>query len=102
MLKDWETPWPLPSEAGVLLIQYHDLWAHLFPFIVIPKHFTAAELRCHRPFLWKAVMMVTCFYDGARHMKLGKELLAEVGKASLIDGSKSLELLQGLQLMIGW
>lgn len=63
---------------------------------------TALELREHRPFLWKAVMMVGCFLDGARQVKLGQELLAEIGRAAVIDGLNSLDLIQSLQMLIAW
>ncbi|UNI14177.1 hypothetical protein JDV02_000834 [Purpureocillium takamizusanense] len=101
-LKPWDSPWPLSGEAGVLLAQYHDAFAHLFPFVVVPKHASAADLRSSRPFLWKAIMMVSCIFDGARQAKLGEELLAEVGKAAVVDGIKSLDLLQGLELLVAW
>jgi len=68
----------------------------------VPKHATAADLRSSRPFLWKAIMMVSCIFDGARQAKLGEELLAEVGKAAVVDGIKSLDLLQGLELLVAW
>lgn len=47
-------------------------------------------------------MMVGCFFDGARQVRLGKELLADIGKAMILDGVKSLDVLQGLQLLIAW
>ena len=101
-LKPWDSPWPLPGEAGVLLAQYHDAFAHLFPFVVLSRHMAADDLRAQRPFLWKAVMLVSCLFDGSRQAKLGEELLAEIGKAAVVDGVKSLDLLQSLQLLVAW
>jgi hypothetical protein len=63
---------------------------------------TALELREHRPFLWKAVMMVGLFLDGARQVKLGQELLAEIGRTAVVDGLNSLDLLQSLQMLVAW
>ncbi|KYK60084.1 hypothetical protein DCS_01218 [Drechmeria coniospora] len=100
-LRSWESPWPLPGEAGVLLEQYHDAFAHLFPFVPVPN-VTAAELRTERPFLWKAVMMASCIFDAARQAKLGEELLADIGKAAVVDGERSLDLLQGLEVLVAW
>ncbi|KAF4461180.1 cercosporin resistance [Fusarium albosuccineum] len=76
--------------------------AALFPFVLVPEHMTALELREHRPFLWKAVMMVGCFLDGARQIKLGEELLTEIGRAAVVDGLKTLDLLHGLQILVSW
>lgn len=101
-LKSWDSPWPLSSEAGVLLEQYHKTFAHLFPFVIVPKSLSAADLKQKRPFLWQAVMMVACFFDGSRQVKLGEDLLAEVGKAAFVDGLRSLDLLQGMQLLVAW
>jgi hypothetical protein len=94
--------WPAPAEAETLLLQYHDTHAPLAPFVVVPKNLTAAELHQQKPFLWKAVMMVSCFFDGPRQHRLGKELLAELGRIAVLDGNKSLQTLQGLLLIIGW
>ncbi|PNY28751.1 Uncharacterized protein TCAP_01325 [Tolypocladium capitatum] len=97
-----DPPSPPPSEAGVLLLRYHDGFAHLFPFVVVPRHLTAAELRIGRPFLWKAVMLVSFIFDGARQAKLGEDMLAEISKAAVVDGVKSLDLLQALELLVAW
>ena len=97
----WDSLWPLPGEAEVLLAMYREKVEHLFPFVVVPE-MKAAEMKEQRPFLWKAVMMVGCFLDGARHSRLGEELLAEIGRAAMVDGDRSLDLLQGLQLLVAW
>lgn len=86
----------------MLLEQYRTAHAGLFPFVIVPKGIASLELRQHRPFVWKAAMMVGCFLDGARQLKLGTELLSEVGQAAVVDGSKNLDLLQGLQMLVSW
>ncbi|KAH6610693.1 hypothetical protein Trco_000713 [Trichoderma cornu-damae] len=94
--------WPAPAEAEALLLQYHGTHAPLAPFVVVPKHLTAAKLHRQRPFLWRVVMMVSCFFDGPRQHQMGKELLAELGRMAMLDGNKSLEALQGVLLIISW
>ncbi|KAM0347101.1 hypothetical protein ACHAPU_005040 [Fusarium lateritium] len=47
-------------------------------------------------------MMVGCFLDGARQVKLGQELLSEIGRSAVIDGLNSLDLLQSLQMLVAW
>lgn len=98
----WDSPWPLPSEAGVLLAHFQEHYAKLYPFVLIPEGITDTQLKEQRPFLWKAVMMISCFFDGARQVKLGREMLADVSRATVVEGQKSLDLLQGLQLLIAW
>ncbi|KAF4457558.1 hypothetical protein F53441_608 [Fusarium austroafricanum] len=100
--RPWDSWWPTPREAELLLNGYRTIHSPLFPFVCVPGHMTALELREHRPFLWKAVMMVGCFLDGARQVKLGQELLAEIGRAAVVDGLNSLDLLQSLQMLVAW
>jgi hypothetical protein len=47
-------------------------------------------------------MMVSCFVDGPRQHRLGKEVMTELGRLMVMEGSKRLETLQGLLLIIGW
>ncbi|PHH84396.1 hypothetical protein CDD83_2002 [Cordyceps sp. RAO-2017] len=101
-LPPWDSPWPLTNEADVLLLQYRDVFAHLYPFVVIPPYLSASDLRADRPFLWKVVMMVGCIFDGARQVKMGEEMLVDVSKAAFVDGTKTLDLLQALELLIAW
>ncbi|KAL2693857.1 hypothetical protein Neosp_000423 [[Neocosmospora] mangrovei] len=97
--RPWDSWWPTPHEAELLLAGYRNIHACLFPFVRVPEHLTALEVRENRPFMWKAIMMVGCFLDGARQVKLGEELLAEIGRAAVVDGLKSLDLLHGLQMV---
>lgn len=94
--------WPMPDEAALLLADYHATYAHLFPFVVISGELTSEQLRDRRPYVWKASMMVACFFDATRQVRLGEELLNEITRAAMMDGVKSLDLLQALQLLIGW
>ncbi|KJZ74079.1 hypothetical protein HIM_06528 [Hirsutella minnesotensis 3608] len=101
-LRPGDSAWPLPGEADMLLLQYHELFAPLCPFVVVPKHLSAAELRAERPFLWKGVMTASSIWDGSRQAKMGDEMLADIGRAAIADGNKSLDLLQGLLLLTSW
>ncbi|KAK0711171.1 hypothetical protein B0H67DRAFT_278024 [Lasiosphaeris hirsuta] len=94
--------WPEGEEAEQLLAEYQTHMAHLYPFAVVPPCMNAAELRRERPFLWKAVMMEACQLDGVRQMILGNELLREISEAAIVRPQKSLDLLQGLQVLISW
>lgn len=98
----WESWWPTLAEAEVVFDNYKSANGGLFPFVRVPEHISAVRLKQDRPFTWKAVMMIGCFLDGARQTKLGEDLLAEVGKAAIVDGLRSLDLLQGLQMLIAW
>ncbi len=97
-----EAPWPDPPEAEQLLAQALAYMMPLFPFIVIPASVTATELRQSRPFLWKALMMGACYYDGSRQMLLGNILVREVTEAAVMKPQKTLDLLLGLQILLAW
>lgn len=94
--------WPSPSEAERLLGYYKTVHGPLFPFVVIPEYVTAAEVRQQRPYLWKAILLASCGLDGQRHVRLGDELLADISRGTIVEGSKSLDLLHGLQILIAW
>lgn len=102
---DWQSPdspWPLPAEAQMMLTKYHGIFEHLFPFVPVPRNVTTGALRSRRPILWKALMMVCTYMDATRQRKLGEELLGEITRMAFVDGEKSLDLLQGLLLLVAW
>ncbi|OAA69434.1 Zn(2)-C6 fungal-type DNA-binding domain protein [Cordyceps fumosorosea ARSEF 2679] len=94
--------WPLPEDAAALLQDYHELWADTFPFIVVPRDMTSEDLRDKRPFLWKGMMLTASFFDAARQTRLGAELLGDMARAAVVEGVKTLDLLQGMQLLVAW
>lgn len=102
VMKEFDSPWPLPTESEMLLMVYREMFAEYFPFVLIPRELSSADLRLQRPFLWKAVMVSACIFDSTRQVKLGEELLADIGKASIVDGTRSLDMLQAVEMLIGW
>ncbi|KAK0623443.1 hypothetical protein B0T14DRAFT_516266 [Immersiella caudata] len=97
-----EVRWPDGEEAETLLVIYKENLAHLFPFAVVPPQLSSYELREKKPFFWKAVMMEAYLNDGARQIALGNELLRDISEAAILKPQKSLDLLQGLQVLISW
>ncbi|TWU73680.1 hypothetical protein ED733_004454 [Metarhizium rileyi] len=102
VMKQLDSPWPLPTESEMLLMVYREMFVEHFPFVIIPRELSSADLRLQRPFLWKAVMVSASIFDATRQVKLGEELLADIGKASMVDGTRSLDMLQAVELLIGW
>ncbi|PFH58795.1 hypothetical protein XA68_13211 [Ophiocordyceps unilateralis] len=97
-----QSPWPAPDEAEALLGRYRDAFAHLFPFVVVPSGLSAADVQAETPFLWKALMLVCCLFEGARQLAMADELLSDLVVAALVDGRKTLDLLQALELLVAW
>ncbi|OIW33841.1 hypothetical protein CONLIGDRAFT_570391 [Coniochaeta ligniaria NRRL 30616] len=98
---DGSSLWPAGEDADTLLAGYRDM-EHLFPFVVIPPGMSCDQIRQQRPFLWKAIMMEACHLDGPRQMALGNQLLKDITEAAYAKPQNSIDLLQGLQILISW
>jgi hypothetical protein len=94
--------WPEGNEAVEFLEDYNTFKGHLFPFAVVPPHLDSTQLKTEKPFFWKAIMMTACHMDGLRQMAMGNELLKEVCEAAFMRPQKTLDLLQGLMILISW
>ncbi|KLU84272.1 hypothetical protein MAPG_03316 [Magnaporthiopsis poae ATCC 64411] len=94
--------WLDAVEAALLLKEYHEHLKGLFPFVVVPANLSSEELRRQRPFLWKAIMIEACHMDGRRQTAMGHQMLTEIAAATLTASAKTLDLLQGIQLLLAW
>ncbi|KAM5464740.1 hypothetical protein MauCBS54593_006833 [Microsporum audouinii] len=57
-----------------------------FPFVVIPPHIMAEQLRRERPFLFLAVISSASYTDMPLQRKLGQEVKAAVASRMIING----------------
>ena len=91
------------SESGErVLALYRAHLAPLFPFVVIPPRSTAKELETARPFLFAVIRMVTSL-DSMQSMRAQMcRLIRHVSERMLMQSERSLDLLQGIIVMIGW
>lgn len=76
--------------------------AEHFPFVMIDSKVSVHELRRDKPFLLKAIVVTASFSQMERQMNLGKEFVQELSQRMLVEGEKSLDLLQGLLVYMGW
>ncbi|TEA19335.1 hypothetical protein C8034_v000745 [Colletotrichum sidae] len=97
-----ESPWPLNNELSVMLQIFRDDLQPLYPFVIVPPHMGPTQLMAERPYLWKGVMMAANYLDATRQVILGNELLNDIVQAAFTKPRKSLDVLQGLQLLIAW
>ncbi|KAL9941940.1 hypothetical protein ACHAQF_003419 [Verticillium nonalfalfae] len=97
-----EITWPTGAQADADLRLYRGVMQDLFPFVLPPPDMDAETLASARPFLFKGVVVVASHYDAYRQLVLGDRMLAEVAQAALTKPHKSLDLLQGLQLLVAW
>ena len=83
------------THTDVLLDRYRRLMAPHMPFVVIPSGIDASSLASSKPFLLKAIETVAFFHDTAIQQRMVKDLMRQVSERMLINGEKSLDLLQG-------
>jgi hypothetical protein len=84
-----------------LLIAFRDQMATHIPFVVIPEG-TAQSLQEARPFLFSNITMAASYRSPWRQTLMRKEIMKNLSDQVLIEGKKTLDLLQGLLVLISW
>ncbi|KAK3395453.1 hypothetical protein B0T20DRAFT_35316 [Sordaria brevicollis] len=92
---------PLESDETILTI-YQTHLSPLFPFVIIPVGTTVQELEQSRPFLFSAIRMVTTLTSMRSMRAQMYRLVRHVSEHMLLRSERSLDLLQGILVMIGW
>ncbi|KAK5028698.1 hypothetical protein LTS07_006077 [Exophiala sideris] len=73
-----------------------------FPYVVIPPEVSSASVRENKPFLFRTCIAVACHVDPPVQRQLGEELFRYIGERMLLKGEKSLDLLQGILVLVSW
>lgn len=92
------------EQADTLLEMYKtDMMPH-FPFVIIPPHTTAGDIRLAKPFLFLALISVACYHDLQTQDKLYHRFKYMVSDKVLYGGDECLDLqyLQGLLVALAW
>ncbi|KAJ5971680.1 uncharacterized protein N7479_001598 [Penicillium vulpinum] len=92
---------PDEIEGQVLMEIFLKKMFPLFPFLVIPPHVTAEELRREKPFLYLNISMVAC-QNAPRQREIADAVQAYVAEHIVMRGEHSLDLLQGLMVNVAW
>lgn len=96
-----DAPPPPDSDEALLNIYRNDLLpAH--PFVVIPPTMSAAKLKETRPFLMSAIRMVASFRSLRSMRAQMYHLMKHISEQMLIRSERSLDLLLGIIVIIGW
>ncbi|KAB2572698.1 hypothetical protein DBV05_g8648 [Lasiodiplodia theobromae] len=90
------------AQADVLVEIFRMRMTPHFPFVVVPAHVSAAQLRIERPFLFLAVLAVTSFDDSSVQRQLGQRLKQAVSELILSIGALTFDVLQGLLVYLAW
>lgn len=71
------------------------------PFVHLPTGMTSEKLKEGYPFLWFSIMTVTC-KNVDRRLAMGEAVKKFVAQKMIIDHEKSVDLLLGLLVIMGW
>ena len=88
------------ERASRFFDRYQEL-CEAFPFVLITSH-TLRQVVTDRPFLTVAVLVVCSTNDQPLHTELDTAFRQSLGQRVIVEGRRSLELLQGLLLYLGW
>ncbi|OJD32505.1 uncharacterized protein BKCO1_37000139 [Diplodia corticola] len=97
-------------DQGLLSMQQADVCINVFktrmtphfPFVVLPAHVSAAQLRHEKPFLFLAVLAAASFDEMPVQRQLGRLLKQAVSERILAAGGLTFEVLQGLLVYLAW
>ena len=73
-----------------------------FPFVVIPEDWTLNSMLERNTFLLLAVTAVTLSRDLSLQQALDKRLTEMLARKVVVEGERSIDLLQGLLVYLGW
>ena len=95
--------YPLESdrECAEYLEAFRSVMIPMCPIVCLPPSLTVDEMKEQRPFLWLVIRAV-CSKVSTRQKALGLEVRKEMGRLILIENSKTLDLLLGILVYVGW
>lgn len=79
---------------------FRDQMSSHFPFVVLTEE--TAKMRQERPFTYVACVMAAAHSDPTLQYRLSQDTLKFLAERMLVRGEKSLDLLQGLLIMVNW
>ncbi|KAL7793659.1 hypothetical protein V8C37DRAFT_377789 [Trichoderma ceciliae] len=100
LLESDRLPEPTPSEAEVYLVKFRQ-WLEVFPFLHLSPDITAEALRREHPFLWLSIMNVTSM-SMPQQAVIRERVRQEVARRMVVNNDRSIEMLQGLIILISW
>lgn len=81
---------------------FPSLMAVHFPFVLVEPNTNGEMLQYEKPLLYRVIIMVAACRDVSRHVVLRQDIMKDIMDRLLIRNEKSLELLQGLLLLMAW
>ncbi|KAK0728965.1 hypothetical protein B0T21DRAFT_413083 [Apiosordaria backusii] len=88
--------------AEELFTRYTQQMCHHLPGVVFPAGVTVGEVRATKPILFLSLMATASSEIPSLQKTLTKELMQVFAEKIIVDGHKSLELVQALQVAVIW
>ncbi|CZR62765.1 uncharacterized protein PAC_12662 [Phialocephala subalpina] len=92
----------IPTDSDELLDVFRRNLAQQVPFISVPAEVTAETLSGERPFLYRAIIASSSYYDSVRQTELSQEFVRQLTDSLLFRERGNLDMLQGLLVFITW
>jgi hypothetical protein len=89
-------------QATQILRIFREEYIPQFPFITISGDRAAEALSKDNPFLFRAVMLVAAPLLESKAVKNKRNTLAYLGYRSLVEEDKTLDILQGMLVIVAW
>jgi hypothetical protein len=83
-------------------LEYFRMQSSSFPFVIAPKQWSLDFLRSHRPLLLLAIICMATRSDSKLQRQLEFQLREMLSRKVLVNGEKSLDVIQGILLYLGW
>ncbi|KAF5535642.1 hypothetical protein FPHYL_13149 [Fusarium phyllophilum] len=91
--------WP---QAAQVLSLFHEEFTFQFPFVTVGSHHTAESLHKGSPFLFRAIMIAAAPLSEAEVAKARRNILAYLSFRVMVEQDKTLDILQGVLVIIAW
>ena len=92
----------LTYERATALLSIFRNMSIYFPFVLLPTEYNIESLSEERPFLFLAMMATASSEDKPLQEILDRELRTMLSTKVILEGEKSIDLLQGLLVYLAW
>ena len=89
------------EQAELLLENFRSMARH-FPYILIPEAITVSELSRRQPMLLHAILVTSSWRERSLQRALEQAYTREICSRMIVEGEKSLDMLQSLLVYVTW
>ncbi|KAF5635693.1 c6 zinc finger domain protein [Fusarium sp. NRRL 25303] len=90
------------QQADLLLADYRETFAPMFPYVIIPEGVTSLALQQTSPMLLLAIFATTSWKLRGQQDHLNQVFLKAIGTKLVLEGDRDMDLLRGLMVYLNW